>query len=407
MIIKIAWRNIFRNKKRTLITIGSIFIALFLIILMRGMQFGFYENLIKTVVESYSGYIEIHDKDYWENQSLNNSMIVDKQLLNEINEIKGVENVLERIKAFSLASSNDKIKGILINGVNIQDEKLIVDWNKRMVSGSLNFNGSNQVVIGKGISKYFNLNLKDTLVLFGQGYQGMMAAGKYEIIGIVDLKNPKLNDLGVFMDIDVTRRYISSDRIVTHLVIDKEENYDAEKLASKIRKNLSNDFEVLSWKKTLPDLDQTITADSAGGLIMVYILYVVVCFGMFGTVIMMTEERKYEFGVLISLGMSRLKLSSVVLFEILILSLLGVLLAIIFTRPILIYFNNNPIDMSKLADGMSDALAKFGFDPIFPFSISWDIPLTHGLFIFIVSILMSLYPIIKIYKLNSVKSMKL
>lgn len=407
MIIKIAWRNIFRNKKRTLITIGSIFTALFLIILMRGMQFGFYENLIKTVVESYSGYIEIHDKDYWENQSLNNSMIVDKQLLNEINEIKGVENVLERIKAFSLASSNDKIKGILINGVNIQDEKLIVDWNKRMVSGSLNFNGSNQVVIGKGISKYFNLNLKDTLVLFGQGYQGMMAAGKYEIIGIVDLKNPKLNDLGVFMDIDVTRRYISSDRIVTHLVIDKEENYDAEKLASKIRKNLSNDFEVLSWKKTLPDLDQTITADSAGGLIMVYILYIVVCFGMFGTVIMMTEERRYEFGVLISLGMSRLKLSSVVLFEILILSLLGVLLAIIFTRPILIYFNNNPIDMSKLADGMSDALAKFGFDPIFPFSISWDIPLTHGLFILIVSILMSLYPIIKIYKLNSVKSMKL
>lgn len=407
MIIKIAWRNIFRNKKRTLITIGSIFTALFLIILMRGMQFGFYENLIKTVVESYSGYIEIHDKDYWENQSLNNSMIVDKQLLNEINEIKGVENVLERIKAFSLASSNDKIKGILINGVNIQDEKLIVDWNKRMVSGSLNFNGSNQVVIGKGISKYFNLNLKDTLVLFGQGYQGMMAAGKYEIIGIVDLKNPKLNDLGVFMDIDVTRRYISSDRIVTHLVIDKEENYDAEKLASKIRKNLSNDFEVLSWKKTLPDLDQTITADSAGGLIMVYILYIVVCFGMFGTVIMMTEERRYEFGVLISLGMSRLKLSSVVLFEILILSLLGVLLAIIFTRPILMYFNNNPIDMSKLADGMSDALAKFGFDPIFPFSISWDIPLTHGLFIFIVSILMSLYPIIKIYKLNSVKSMKL
>ncbi len=407
MIIKIAWRNIFRNKKRTLITIGSIFTALFLIILMRGMQFGFYENLIKTVVESYSGYIEIHDKDYWENQSLNNSMIVDKQLLNEINEIKGVENVLERIKAFSLASSNDKIKGILINGVNIQDEKLIVDWNKRMVSGSLNFNGSNQVVIGKGISKYFNLNLKDTLVLFGQGYQGMMAAGKYEIIGIVDLKNPKLNDLGVFMDIDVTRRYISSDRIVTHLVIDKEENYDAEKLASKIRKNLSNDFEVLSWKKTLPDLDQTITADSAGGLIMVYVLYIVVCFGMFGTVIMMTEERRYEFGVLISLGMSRLKLSSVVLFEILILSLLGVLLAIIFTRPILMYFNNNPIDMSKLADGMSDALAKFGFDPIFPFSISWDIPLTHGLFIFIVSILMSLYPIIKIYKLNSVKSMKL
>ena len=77
----------------------------------------------------------------------------------------------------------------------------------------------------------------------------------------------------------------------------------------------------MTWKQTLPEIEQTITADSAGGLIMAFILYVIVVFVMFGTVLMMTEERKYEFGVLISIGMSRLRLFGIILCETIILSI--------------------------------------------------------------------------------------
>ena len=148
MIFKIAWRNIYRNKKRTLITVTSIFAALFLIILMRALQFGFYDNIIKTVVESYAGYVEVHAEGYWDNQSLDNSMEVDQKLINDISSVEGVENIVQRLQTFSLISMGEKTKGGVINGVDISDEQKITDWNKKMVSGSFDL-GENEIIVGK------------------------------------------------------------------------------------------------------------------------------------------------------------------------------------------------------------------------------------------------------------------
>ena len=407
MIFKIAWRNIYRNKKRTLITVTSIFAALFLIILMRALQFGFYENIIKTVVESYAGYVEVHADGYWDNQSLDNSMEVDQKLINDINSVEGVENIVQRLQTFSLISMGEKTKGGVINGVDISDEQKITDWNKKMVSGSFDL-GENEIIVGKGIAEYFDIRENDTLILYGQGYRGMMAAGKYSVKGVIDLKNPDLNKLGIFMAIESARNYVSSEEISTHIIIDKEQYYDEEKIVKDLSQILSKDYEIMTWKKTLPEIEQTITADSAGGLIMAFILYIIVVFGMFGTVLMMTEERKYEFGVLISIGMSRIRLFRIILIETIILSMIGVLLAIILTYPISYYFNINPIDMAVLmGEGADQMMEDLGFSPLAPMSISWDIPLSHALVIFIFSLLISIYPAIKILNLNPVKSMKI
>ena len=407
MIFKIAWRNIYRNKKRTLITVTSIFAALFLIILMRALQFGFYDNIIKTVVESYAGYVEVHAEGYWDNQSLDNSMEVDQKLINDISSVEGVENIVQRLQTFSLISMGEKTKGGVINGVDISDEQKITDWNKKMVSGSFDL-GENEIIVGKGIAEYFDIRENDTLILYGQGYRGMMAAGKYRVKGVIDLKNPDLNKLGIFMTIESARNYVSSEEISTHIIIDKEQYYDEEKIVKDLSQILSKDYEIMTWKKTLPEIEQTITADNAGGLIMAFILYIIVVFGMFGTVLMMTEERKYEFGVLISIGMSRIRLFRIILIETIILSMIGVLLAIILTYPISYYFNLNPIDMAVLmGEGAEQMLEDLGFSPLAPMSISWDIPLSHALVIFIFSLLISIYPAIKILNLNPVKSMKI
>jgi len=406
MILKIAWRNIWRNQKRTLITTLSISGALFLIILMRSMQFGFYDNIINTIVQSYSGYVQVHANGYWDKQSVNNSMEVDKKLLNEINSIDGINNIAKRLQTFSLVSKGEKSKGAIINGIEVEKEQLITDWDKKIIEGSSSFKKSDQLILSKGIAEYFNVEIGDTLVLFGQGYQGMMAAGKYVAEGIIDLANPKLNEMAIFMDIKSAQEYISSENIATHLIIDKEQYYDEEKIAKDIANTISNDYEVMIWKEILPELDQMITADNAGGLIMAFILYVVVCFGMFGTVLMMTEERMYEFGVLLSIGMGKIKLYLIILLETIMLSSIGVIIGILTTRPISHYFNKNPIHMDDFGEGLADALGEFGFDPIIPFSINWDIPISHAIFIFCISLLISIYPAIKILSLNPIKAMK-
>ena len=406
MIFKIAWRNIYRNKKRSLITITSVFAALLLIILMRALQFGFYDKLIETVVESYAGYVEIHADGFWDNQSLDNSMQVDQQLLDDIQSVEGVENIVQRLQTFSLISVGEKTKGGVINGINLSEELKITDWNKKMVSGSFDLS-DNEIIIAKGIAEFFDISENDTLILYGQGYRGMMAAGKYPVKGVIDLKNPDLNKIGLFMTMKTVRNYVSSDEISTHIIIGKEKYYDEGKIVEDLGLILSDDYEIMTWKETLPEIEQTITADSAGGLIMAFILYVIVVFGMFGTVLMMTEERKYEFGVLISIGMSRIRLFGIILVETIILSMVGVVLAVMVTYPISIYYNINPIDMAILmGDGADQMIEEMGFSPMIPMSISWDIPLSHSLVIFIFSLLISIYPAIKISKLNPVKSMK-
>ena len=407
MIFKIAWRNIYRNKKRSLITITSIFGALFLIILMRALQFGFYDKLIETVVESYAGYVEVHADGFWDNQNLDNSMEVNQSLINDIKSVEGVENIVQRLQTFSLISMGEKTKGGVINGINISEEQKITDWSKKMVSGSFDI-GDDEIIIGKGIAEYFDIKEDDTLILYGQGYRGMMAAGKYPVKGIIDLKNPDLNKLGIFMTIESARNYVSSEEISTHIIIDKEKYYKEENIVVDLSNVLSKDYEIMSWKETLPEIEQTITADNAGGVIMAFILYIIVVFGMFGTVLMMTEERKYEFGVLISIGMSRIRLFGIVLIETVILSMIGVVLAILITYPICYYYYLNPIDMADLmGEGADLMMEEMGFSPIAPMSIEWDIPLTHALVIFISSLLISIYPAIKISKLNPVKSMKI
>jgi len=407
MIFKIAWRNIYRNKKRSLITITSIFAALFLIIFMRALQFGFYDNLIKTVVESYAGYVEVHAKGFWDNQNLENSMVVDNELIKNIKSVNGVENTVERLQSFSLISTGEKTRGGVINGVVIEDEQKITDWNKNIIDGSFQLE-RNEIIIAKGIAEYFDLQIGDSLILYGQGYRGMMAAGKYPVKGIIDLKNPNLNKLGIFMTLESARDYVSSDNISTHIIIDKRQYYSEDKILNDLESILSSDYEVMTWKETLPEIEQTITADSAGGLIMAFILYIIVVFGMFGTVLMMTEERKYEFGVLISIGMSRIRLFSIILVETVILSMIGVVLAILVTYPISYYFYLNPINIVTLmGEGADVMIEEFGFDPVVPFSISLDIPFSHALIIFTFSLLISVYPAIRIFRLNPVKSMKI
>jgi ABC-type lipoprotein release transport system permease subunit len=406
MILKIAWRNIWRNKKRTLITTLSISGALFLIILMRSMQFGFYDNIINTIVQSYSGYVQVHANGYWDKQSVNNSMEVDEKFINEINSINGIDNIAKRLQTFSLVSKGEKSKGVIITGIEIEKEQLITDWDKKIIEGSKSFDNADRIILSKGIAEYFDVTMGDTLVLFGQGYQGMMAAGKYVANGIIDLKNPKLNEMAIFMDIESAQDYISSENIATHLIIDKKEYYDENKIAEDVRKTISSDYEVMTWKEILPELDQMITADNVGGLIMAFILYVIVCFGMFGTVLMMTEERMYEFGVLLSIGMDKIKLYLIILLETIMLSSIGVIIGVLTTRPISHYFNRNPINMESFGEGLGDAMGEFGFDPIMPFSINWDIPISHAAFIFGISLLISIYPAIRILSLNPVKAMK-
>jgi len=403
MLIKLAWRNIWRNKKRSLITISAIFIAVFLCVLLRALQLGLYDNMINNVVGSYSGYIQIHSKGFWDEQIVDNSFSLDKDFLNEIENINGVSNTLKRIQSGSLASLSDLSKFVFVTGIEPSKESSLTNWKKRLINGQLLTEESRSLNIGKGVAKYFDLKIGDTLVLLGQGYHGMQAVGAYPVSGILDLKNPTLNKISVFMTLPQAQDFLSAQNMITHLILNKQENKDEDAIALNI-KNLINDevYEVMTWREMIPELEQTIKADSAGGLIMVFILYMIVTFGIFGTVLMMTQERKYEFGVLVSIGMRKIRLIKTMIYETILLASVGAILGIAISRPVIIFLS--PI---KFPEEQAQMFENLGFEAVIPLMSTYDIPLTHGFIIFFISLIVCLYPLSVILKLDPIKAMKI
>ena len=403
MLIRLAWRNIWRNKKRSIITITAIVIAVFLAILMRSMQLGMYDNMIQNVVGSYTGHVQVHSNGFWEEQTIDNAFVYNDSLIQKIKKTEDVAGTTKRIQSGCLSSYGDLSKFVFVTGIEPKKEQLLTDWNKRLIDGQLLQTNSNSVNVGKGIAKYYNLKIGDTLIFIGQGYHGMQAVGAYPVSGILDMKNPNLNNTSVFMSLPKAQDFLSANNLMTHLVINKKQYSEEADIVATIKKQLNQDYEIMSWQEMMPEIETIIQADSAGGLIMIFILYMIITFGIFGTVLMMTQERKYEFGVVISIGMKKTKLMVAMVYETIFLSAIGILLGIVLSRPIVLYFYNNPLEFPS---EQVEMMENQGFEAVIPFMSSYDIPITHGLIIFFISLIICFYPILTIYKLNPIKAMK-
>lgn len=403
MLIKLAWRNIWRNKKRSLITITAILIAVFLAIIMRSMQLGMYDNMIQNVVGSYSGHVQIHNEGYWDEQTIDNAFTDNDSLNQSFKNREDVSVVTKRIQSGCLSSFNDLSKFVFVTGIELEKEQRMTDWSKRLLEGELLKEGNDAINIGKGIANYYNLKVGDTMVFIGQGYHGMQAVGAFPVGGILDMKNPNLNNVSVFMPLGAAQEFLSAQGMLSQLIISKATYGDEDALAASLKQNLGQAYEVMTWREMMPQLEQIIQADSAGGLVMVFILYMIITFGIFGTVLMMTQERKYEFGVVVSIGMKKLKLMITMVYETIFLTSIGVLAGVLCSRPIVVYYHNNPF---RFPEEQVKMMENQGFEAIIPFMSSYDIPITHGLIIFFISLIICIYPILTIYKLNPIKAMK-
>ena len=135
----------------------------------------------------------------------------------------------------------------------------------------------------------------------------MQAVGAFPVCGILDMKNPNLNNVSVFMSLSTAQDFLSANNLMSHLIINKKEYSDEQNIVSSF-KNLNEEYEIMTWQEMMPEIQQVIQADSAGGLVTIFILYMIITFGIFWNVLMMTQERKYEFGVVVSIGMKKIKL---------------------------------------------------------------------------------------------------
>jgi len=405
MILKIAWRNIWRNKRRTMITVASIMFALFFAIIMRGFQRGSYAKMKENAVESYSGYIQIQKSGYWDDKNINNVFSLDEAMIAKFESDPRVEVLIPRIESFALASSGVSTKGVAVMGISPEKEDKMTRIKSYLKTGEFLNTKDKSILVAAGLAKFLNINIQDTLVLFSSGYHGVSAAGLYPVKGILKLPTPEMNRSTVYLSLTEAQIFFSTGNQFTGLLFDLKDVNDLNEVEKKIRSNLDPEkYTIMNWEEMNKELIQMIETDNAGGLIMVAILYLVIAFGIFGTVLMMTNERIREFSVMISIGMQKRKLALVVVVELIILTSIAVLAGILISLPVMFYFYYNPIEFTGDA---VEAMKDFNFEPVMPMSLEYQIFIFQGIAISILMIVAMSYPTIKIMTLKVVKGLRL
>lgn len=465
---KIAWRNLWRNKKRTLITVASVFFAIFFALIMRSLQLGTYDHMFRNAIESYTGYIQIQHEDFWDNKIVDNTFGYTPELDQIVMSLENVTGTVPRFESFALASSGSLTKGVLVMGVDPEKESLLSDIRSKLVKYNLNDNniealrkselppeikknlevfrgnsyssnaslaidfnipdndsssiltifreyayfrngylktGEPGVLIGDKLALYLKAGIGDTIVLLGQGYHGTTAAGKYRINGIVKLPAPDLDNKIVYLPYDVCQELYDAPGLLTSLAIsikandDKMINGTILEIGSKLEPHLK----VMGWREMNKLMINQMDADSKSGMIMIFILYLVIAFGIFGTVLMMTAERRREFGVLVAIGMQKSKLAAVITLEMILMGILGIASGIIAALPVIFYGYSHPI---RFHGEMAKMYEDYGMEAVMPFLLPDMYILWQAMVVAVIVLIALVYPLRKINKMQVVNSLK-
>ncbi len=401
--LTIAWRNLWRNKRRTLITIASIFFGVLLSTIMNSFQDGTYSNMIDMMVKLTSGYIRIQHPDYQENKSINNSFTPSDELVVHLEKVEQITTVAKRIESFALISSGPNTRGGAVVGFEPEKDRQTSNLQNWISLGSFLEKNDKGVLVSFNIAKHLNLNVNDTIIIISQGYRGVTAAGMYPIRGILTFSTPQMNNLGVFMDISLAQELFSAEGMVTSLMIMMNSYTDVPKVQDKLSSFTNGSLAVLSWKELNPEIVQFIESDMAGSVVMLGILYIVIGFGIFGTIIMMIAERRRELAVMIAVGMQKYKLATILFFETLLIGLVGVVAGFIASIPVVLIFVGNPIE---LPSEMAEAYLQYGFEPYLFFGTSPEVFLIQALTVFCMTMIISFYPIMKVKNMVVSKALR-
>lgn len=427
-LFKLASRNIWRNKRRAILTASSISAGIFFALLIRSFQLGAYSAMIDESIGKVSGYIQIQKKEFYEDPSIDYSFSNYKELLSKLSKSDKIKAASPRIESGALAASMDKSKPVLIMGIDpsyerfmsnpknllvnyvlskssinkidnelaLSKEKLEIlrglegeAYNKlshisddlkytdkefnsvskvfnkyTKVDGSFLNKNDEGVLIGEKLAKYLKINIGDTLTLVGSGYHGASAAGLFPVKGFVKSTNPDLNNKLIYMSLNKMQDFLDMKGRINYIAINLYDKKEMNIVQEYIRNSyLDPSYVVKNWQELNPSMYKMIESDNQSGIAIIFILYLIIFFGIIGTVMMMLSERKQEFAVLNALGMKKISMKKTLLIETIMIGIVGVFVGLSLSIPIILYFNINPIEFTGAT---ARAYEKLGFAPVFP-----------------------------------------
>jgi len=404
---KMAWRNIWRNPRRTILTICAITFASVLLVFMLSFQFGSYETMINTSVKISTGHLQILAENYQEKKNIRFVISDPQAIADRVAKIPEVAAYTFRGQAFSLISSKDRTYGVVVTGIIPQREAIVSRLKKLVRDGNfLSANDINQAVVGRLLAKNLRVTIGAELTMLGQGRDGSIAATVVQVKGIFSSGIDEFDRSAIQIPLSTFQDIFSMDDTVHEIVVIAKSLSDVSMIKSKIQADLvgvnsRRSLKTLDWQDLMPGLRQAIEMDLVSGLIFYGLLIIVVAFSILNTFLMAIFERTKEFGVMMAIGTSPRRLTKVLLVESMAMTLIGIIAGIILGIVVTYYFQVHGIDFS----GGSELLSQFGISGrMYPKLSLLSVSIGPFMVLFF-TFFAALYPALKIRRLRPVEAM--
>lgn len=406
LFFSMAWRNIWRNRRRSLLTVGAIALGLAFIIFMRGIGDGFHDQMVDNSVRAEIGHIQIHRSGYRDDPGLNKTLPDPERVTQAIRSLPGLRGYSLRVLGSGLASTADNSSGVQILGVDPTQEQTVTTIQNAIVQGRyLSADGAQRpILIGERLAAHLKVSLDDKVVLLVQAADGSMGAQLFRVCGIFRSGSPEMDDGVVFiLRPDAQALFSLGDRITEAALLlrsSREVPADLETLKADLT---GVPVEILPWWQVEPFLQQFIQIDDAFFYIIVLIFFIVISIGILNTIMMSIFERVREFGVMMALGTKPRQIIKLVVEEALALGLVGVVAGSLIGSALTQYFARRGIDLSSFSAGA----AALGITSSRVFSeLTVANLLYSNLAVFVLVILVALYPAFYAAKLRPVEAIR-
>ncbi len=403
--LRLAWRNLWRHKRRTWLTVGAMIFSNLLLVFMISLQFGSYRMMIDNTLKSYTGHMQVQRDGYNDNQKIRNSFGNIVTLASDIRHQLASNTVAARGVAFAMTSSEQRSFGLQLIGVEPQYEARVSNLPGLVKKGRyLSDSNAEEIVIGSVLARNLRVNIGDELTLLGSGRDGSFAAGVVIVIGIFDSGNTDIDRSMAQLPLGYFQTLFSMEGHGHNIVINADDLSLVPELQQRVNTILAeqNNLMVLNWNQLQPGLQQAIKADLVSAWFMYAILIVLVAFSVLNTQLMSVLERTREFGTMMALGLKPVRLGALVCIETFIMSSLGLVIGAGLGAVLAYYLSI----VGFSYPGMEEMASRFNLpDRIYPSLSLFSVFLGPGI-VFVFSMLASMYPALKLFYLHPVSAMR-
>lgn len=402
MILQLAWKNIWRNKKRSLILIFSALAGIWGGLFSNAVFIGMWETTIESAINRELSHIQIHNPIYLEEKLIN-------QNISDINKVRKVLSHKNSIKYFSERTIIDGIAlspvtsgGVKIIGIKPEKEKLITSIHNKLIAGNyLNRNYDNEILIGRKLAERLKLKVGSKLVLTFQDVNGNLVASAFRVAGIFKTESLMFDERNCFVNSEVLFSLIGEKDLIHEIAIRVKDINEIESTKNLLQSQLTN-LKIDSWKDLAPEYILTQEFLYLELNIFMGIILFAILFGISNTMMMSVFERIREFGVLLAIGMKRVRLFSLIVIESVILLFTGGMIGTLLGFITIQLLQKNGIDLSIFGEG----LASYGISAILYPVLPLKMYLSLFVMMLITSIIAALSPALKAVKLKPAEAIR-